>query len=80
MPRTVASSIEATIGDARADAELVLAVAVAPADQLTFDEESLIVTLGGRPAEVQELSDHGTRLHRANLTRGGELHVRYEAR
>ncbi|MER3389531.1 MAG: transglutaminase family protein [Microcella sp.] len=73
--RAVGCSLSASVGE---PTSIVLAVAVARSAGVRVDE-SLAVTVDGRPVEVRELEGRaGTRWHRA-IVPTGELEVRYEA-
>lgn len=75
LTRRVGCALEATLG---APAEIVLSVAVARTPGIDL-EESLQVTVDGRPAAVREVEGPcGTRWHTAALP-AGELAVRYQA-
>lgn len=75
VQRTVIAHLECT---AFTPVDLVLSVAAARGPDI--DEESLTVTIDGRPVEmVQVVDDHGTRLHVADQVPSGELVIDYGA-
>ncbi len=75
MQRIVASHLECDVVE---PVHLVLAVAAAHGPQL--DEESLTLTVDGRPLAVDEIDDdHGTRLHVVRHVPAGALLIDYSA-
>src|SRR5688572_4415932 len=75
MDRSLSCRFDAEISGT---ADIVLSVAVAA--DATLASESLTVTLGGAPVDVQEVLDqHGTRLHLAPALGPGRLDVAYAA-
>lgn len=75
LKREVAASLRVAVNDPTA-LEFQIAVASLPGLQI---DESLTVTLDGKPVAVREISgEHGTRIHTADVETG-KLQVKYEA-